>query len=81
MPRQKFISEDVLSRDRIRIKTEVMNRRFPVKVNVESSDGVDFYVVTLEDDVFAHCVCAGYQYRNHCRHLKEAYRLYNGEEK
>jgi DNA polymerase/3'-5' exonuclease PolX len=49
-----------------------------VEVQVPSSDGVNFYTVTLKDGKGFDCNCKGFGYRNQCRHLQEAEELYKG---
>lgn len=41
-------------------------------IEVWSSDGETLYPVTMENGKAKLCVCKGFQYRSHCRHLEEA---------
>ena len=41
-------------------------------LRIDSSDGVSYYHVELQDGKAIDCECKGFQYRHKCRHLAEA---------
>jgi DNA polymerase/3'-5' exonuclease PolX len=47
-----------------------------VEIQVPSSDGTNFYTVTLKGGKGWDCTCKGFAYRSQCRHLEEAEDLY-----
>lgn len=43
----------------------------PYSENVDSSDGVHKYTVTIHEDYTATCDCLGFFHRHYCRHVTE----------
>jgi hypothetical protein len=50
-------------------KLSFLQKQSTKAIRVGSSNGMDYYLVTVTDGQATDCDCAGFNYRHHCRHL------------